>query len=196
MGPSLAVEGATTARVFETYVEKVLAPSLKEGQIVVMDNLGAHKPKRIGELIEERGCELLYLPAYSPDFNPIEEAFSKIKTFLQGRGQEQGGSSGSVGHGALRDQWRRSPRLLQACRVPSDRSTTVKRAVRRPISTISERYLPEFSAGGRVVDGSTEACHATLSVRPADGSTSCCLMNSPSVSRVTETQSVLARFVQ
>jgi transposase len=86
MGPSLAVEGATTARVFETYVEKVLMPSLRTGQIVVMDNLGAHRPKRIGELIERRGCELLYLPAYSPDYNPIEEAeeaFAKIKNLLR-----------------------------------------------------------------------------------------------------------------
>lgn len=83
MGPSLAVEGATTARVFETYVEKVLAPSLKPGQMVVMDNLGAHRPKRIRELIEGKECELLYLPAYSPDYNPIEEAFSKIKNLLR-----------------------------------------------------------------------------------------------------------------
>ena len=83
MGPSLAVEGATTARVFETYVEKVLVPSLPAGQIVVMDNLGAHRPERIRELIEQRGCELLYLPAYSPDYNPIEEAFAKIKNLLR-----------------------------------------------------------------------------------------------------------------
>lgn len=83
MGSSLAVEGATTARVFETYVEKVLAPSLEPGRIVVMDNLGAHRPKRVRELIEGRGCELLYLPAYSPDYNPIEEAFSKIKGLLR-----------------------------------------------------------------------------------------------------------------
>jgi transposase len=83
MGPSLAVEGATTAGVFETYAQKVLAPSLKEGQIVVMDNLGAHRPKRIGELIEERGCELVYLPSYSPDYNPIEEAFAKVKNLLR-----------------------------------------------------------------------------------------------------------------
>jgi transposase len=83
MGPSLVVEGATTARVFETYAEKVLVPSLRTGQIVVMDNLGAHRPKRIRELIEQRGCELLYLPAYSPDYNPIEEAFSKIKNLLR-----------------------------------------------------------------------------------------------------------------
>ena len=83
MGPSLAVEGATTARVFETYMEKVLVPSLRKGQIVVMDNLDAHRPKRIRELIEQQGCELLYLPAYSPDYNPIEEAFGKVKNLLR-----------------------------------------------------------------------------------------------------------------
>jgi transposase len=83
MGPSLAVEGATTARVFEAYVEKVLAPSLEEGRVVVMDNLGAHRPKRVRELIERRGCQLLYLPSYSPDYNPIEEAFAKIKGLLR-----------------------------------------------------------------------------------------------------------------
>jgi len=83
MGSSLTVEGSTTARVFETYVEKVLAPSLKEGQVVVMDNLSAHKPKRIRELIEQQGCELVYLPSYSPDYNPIEEAFAKIKHLLR-----------------------------------------------------------------------------------------------------------------
>ncbi len=83
MGPSLTVEGATTAVVFEAYVEQVLAPSLCPGQVVVMDNLGAHRPKRVRELIEGRGCELVYLPAYSPDFNPIEEAFAKIKNLLR-----------------------------------------------------------------------------------------------------------------
>jgi transposase len=83
MGPSLTVEGSTTARVFETYIEKVLLPSFKEGQIVVMDNLSAHRPKRIRELIEQHGCELLYLPAYSPDLNPIEEALAKIKNLLR-----------------------------------------------------------------------------------------------------------------
>jgi transposase len=83
MGPSLAVEGATTAVVFEAYVEKVLAPSLKEGQIAVMDNLGAHRPKKVRELIEERGAKLLYLPSYSPDYNPLEEAFAKVKNLLR-----------------------------------------------------------------------------------------------------------------
>jgi transposase len=83
MGPCLAVEGTTTTIVFEAYVEQVLAPSLKRGQIVVVDNLSAHKSERARELIEERGCQLLYLPAYSPDFNPIEKAFSKIKGALR-----------------------------------------------------------------------------------------------------------------
>jgi transposase len=82
MGPSLAVKGPTTREVFETYIEKVLAPALREGQVVVMDNLSAHKGERVRELIEERGCEVLYLPPYSPDLNPIEEAFAKIKALL------------------------------------------------------------------------------------------------------------------
>ncbi len=83
MGPCLAVEGATTATVFEAYVEKVLAPSLKRGQIVVLDNLSAHKGERARKLIEGLGCQLIFLPPYSPDFNPIEEAFSKIKGLLR-----------------------------------------------------------------------------------------------------------------
>jgi DDE superfamily endonuclease len=85
MGPSLAVEGTTSARVFETYIEKVLVPTLHKGRIVVMDNLSAHRPKRIRELLESRGCELLYLPSYSPDYNPIEEAFAKIKDTCSAR---------------------------------------------------------------------------------------------------------------
>jgi transposase len=83
MGPSLAVEGATDREVFEIYVERVLAPTLGPGQVVVMDNLTAHKGERVKELVEQRDCELLYLPPYSPDFNPIEEAFSKIKDLIR-----------------------------------------------------------------------------------------------------------------
>jgi transposase len=83
MGLSLAVEGATNSEVFETYVERVLAPALRRDQLVVMDNLSAHKGERVRELIEGRGCELLYLPPYSPDLNPIEEAFSKIKGLMR-----------------------------------------------------------------------------------------------------------------
>jgi transposase len=83
LGPCLAVEGSTTREVFETYLEGVLAPTLIPGQIVVMDNLSAHKGGRVKEIIEGRGCELLYLPPYSPDFNPIEQAFSKVKGILR-----------------------------------------------------------------------------------------------------------------
>ena len=80
MGPSLAVEGSTTGGVFEAYVERVLAPELRPGQVVVMDNLSAHRGSRIRQLIEgQGGCELMCLPPYSPDLNPIEEAFSKVK---------------------------------------------------------------------------------------------------------------------
>jgi transposase len=86
MGPSLVVEGATTKTVFETYIEWVLAPALSPGQMVVMDNLSSHKGSRIRELIEGRGCELMYLPPYSPDLNPIEEAFSKLKALLRKAG--------------------------------------------------------------------------------------------------------------
>ena len=65
---------------------EVLVPSLQAGQVVVMDNLSAHKGSKVRELIESRGCELIYLPPYSPDFNPIEEAFGKLKALLRKAG--------------------------------------------------------------------------------------------------------------
>ena len=83
IGASMIIEGAANGMAFETYVEHVLVPSLQKGQIVVMDNLRAHKTARVRQLIEEKGCQLRFLPAYSPDFSPIEEAFSKLKTFLR-----------------------------------------------------------------------------------------------------------------
>lgn len=83
MGASLVVEGSTNGTVFQTYLEEVLLPTLKRGQVVVMDNLSAHKGERVRDLIEAKGCELIYLPPYSPDFNPIEPAFSKLKSYLR-----------------------------------------------------------------------------------------------------------------
>jgi transposase len=83
MGSTLVVQGGTTKVVFEAYIEQVLAPSLRPGQVVVMDNLSAHKGEEVRQLIEQRGCEVLFLPPYSPDYNPIEEAFSKIKGLLR-----------------------------------------------------------------------------------------------------------------
>ena len=77
------VDGHQGATDSEVYVEHFLAPTLYEGQVVVLDGLGAHRPKRIRELIEARGAELVFLASYSPDLNPIEEAFSKIKNALR-----------------------------------------------------------------------------------------------------------------
>lgn len=83
MGPAMLLEGATDTAAFEVYVEQVLVPELRAGQVVVIDNLSAHKSERVRSLIEARGCELWFLPAYSPDLSPIEEAFSKLKALVR-----------------------------------------------------------------------------------------------------------------
>ena len=90
MGSSMAVVGAATrGSSLKPMWSMSWPPPLRPGQLVVMDNLGAHKPKRVRELIESKGCELIYLPPYSPDFNPTEEgfllgeAFSKVKHILR-----------------------------------------------------------------------------------------------------------------
>jgi transposase len=83
MGASMTIEGATDALAFEAYVEHFLAPTLEEGQVVVLDGLGAHRTDTVRELIEQKGADLLFLPSYSPDLNPIEEAFSKIKNIVR-----------------------------------------------------------------------------------------------------------------
>lgn len=79
----MTVKGAVDGIVFKTYVEQVLSPTLSEGDVVVMDNLPAHKVAGIKELIEGSGAKLIYLPPYSPDLNPIEKCWSKIKTALR-----------------------------------------------------------------------------------------------------------------
>lgn len=78
-----ALEGAVDAEAFLVYVEQVLLPTLHGGEIVVLDNLSCHKHPRVRQLIESAGAELWYLPPYSPDFNPIEEMWSKIKQTLR-----------------------------------------------------------------------------------------------------------------
>lgn len=79
----MTVAGAVDGIVFKTYVEKVLAPTLLKGDIVIMDNLRAHKVAGVSQLIEARGARVIYLPPYSPDLNPIEKCWSKIKTYLR-----------------------------------------------------------------------------------------------------------------
>lgn len=76
-------EGAADRGVFTAYVEQVLVPTLRPGQTVLLDNLNVHKGQAIRQAIEAAGCQLVYLPTYSPDFNPIEPAFAKIKTHLR-----------------------------------------------------------------------------------------------------------------
>lgn len=80
---STVVDGPVNRDVFEAFVEQVLVPELRPGDVVVMDNLQSHKGVRVRELIESTGAEVLFLPAYSPDLNPIEMIFSKIKRLLR-----------------------------------------------------------------------------------------------------------------
>lgn len=79
----MTVEGATDAHVFRAYVAQVLAPTLQPGDVVVMDNLSAHKVPGIRSAIEGKAATLVYLPPYSPDFSPIEPCWSKLKTYLR-----------------------------------------------------------------------------------------------------------------
>jgi len=79
----MTVEGGTDADVFETFLERVLVRKLRPGDIVVLDNVGAHKPERMRRLIEAAGARLLFLPPYSPDLNPIEYCWSKLKAALK-----------------------------------------------------------------------------------------------------------------
>ncbi len=79
----MAIDGATTAEVFREYVRHVLCPTLRRGDTVIADNLSAHKDKESEALIKARGATLEFLPPYSPDFNPIENMWSKVKTHLR-----------------------------------------------------------------------------------------------------------------
>jgi transposase len=79
----MTIDGATDAEVFQAYVEQVLRPTLRPGDIAIMDNLRAHKVAGIREAVEQAGAQLLYLPPYSPDLSPIEPCWSKLKTALR-----------------------------------------------------------------------------------------------------------------
>lgn len=83
VGACLAFDGATNAACFEAYIGECLMPTLRPGDIVVMDNLPCHKSAEVERLVKSAGAQARYLPAYSPDLNPIEELFSKLKAFLR-----------------------------------------------------------------------------------------------------------------
>jgi transposase len=85
-GPTLALDGAVDGAAFAAYLREVLAPTLRPGQVVVLDNLSAHRGDAARAIVEARGCRLLFLPAYSPDFSPIELAFAKLKEALRRAG--------------------------------------------------------------------------------------------------------------
>jgi hypothetical protein len=84
MGPAMLLDGAINREAFDAYVEQSLLPTLVPGQIVILDTLAVHKSPRARRLIEGAGCQLRFLPSYSPDFNPIELAFAKLKQTLRG----------------------------------------------------------------------------------------------------------------
>ena len=83
MQAAMTLNGAVDEAAFETYIRKVLLPTLRPGQIVIMDNLTSHKTDTVETLLNQAGCQVLFLPAYSPDLSPIEEAFSKLKAFVR-----------------------------------------------------------------------------------------------------------------
>lgn len=87
MTAPMVLDGAMNGAAFQAYVQQVLIPTLAPGDIVVMDNLPAHKAEGVRHAIENAGCGLLYLPPYSPDFNPIEKAFAKLKAILRAKAE-------------------------------------------------------------------------------------------------------------
>jgi transposase len=98
---SMTLDGPVNAQSFEAFVDQVLLPELKAGEIVVMDNLSSHKGSRVRERIESAGAILLYLPPYSPDLSPIEPAFSKLKQLMR-----------SAGHRVMMGLWEDVQRML------------------------------------------------------------------------------------
>lgn len=95
------IEGAITTETFEWYIREQLAPQLRPGQVVVLDNLSVHKAASIRHALAARGCELLFLPPYSPDCTPIEQAFSKLKAILRGLGARTHEALVEAMHGAV-----------------------------------------------------------------------------------------------
>lgn len=126
MGPSMLIAGGVTTAVFEAYVEHVLGPTLRPGQISMRDNLSAHTSRRLPTVLAARGWSVWYLPTYSPDYSPIELAFAKVKTELQRRGARthetlEVAVAHALTHSSLEEAWafflhcgfRRCPALAQ-----------------------------------------------------------------------------------
>ena len=123
----MCVNGATNGPVFLAYLEHCLVPQLWPGAVVVMDNLGAHKVKGVRERIEAAGARLLYLSPYSPDFNPIEMAWTKLKTFVCAEWPRDHRRPGhAIGEGLRAISARGCSRLLRPVRLISEAHSTKK----------------------------------------------------------------------
>ena len=129
---AMTVEGAVDRPAFDAFVVQVLAPRLHPGQVVIWDNLSVHKSDMAQRVIAARGCQLLWLPPYSPDFSPIEQAFSKLKTSLR-RAAERGAHPRGAGcghHGGTdHDHGRRRPGPVRPLRRPDSGPTHVRTAL-------------------------------------------------------------------
>jgi transposase len=110
------IDGPINGRSFLAYVEQILVPTLKPGDIVIMDNLGSHKGKAVRAAIRAVGAKLFFLPPYSPDLNPIEQAFAKLKTLLKKANER-----------TVEDTWKRIGQLLD-CFKPQECANYIKNA--------------------------------------------------------------------
>ena len=129
MGAAMVLEGALARESFDAYVEQLLLPTLVPGQIVVCDRLPVHKSARARALIEGAGCALRLLPSYSPDFNPIELAFAKIKQTLRGAAERTfAGIVAATGHALSRHRYR-CPGILRPLRLSSSRTSPMNAAL-------------------------------------------------------------------
>ena len=113
------VAGSTNTAVFLSYLDEVLCPVLRPGQTVILDNLPVHKNKAVRARIEEAGCRLVFLPAYSPDFNPIEHAFAKLKGFLRkARARTQETLEAAIATGLATITVRNAQAWFEHCKFP------------------------------------------------------------------------------
>jgi transposase len=155
----LTIDGAINGELFLAYVEQVLVPTLKRGDIVIMDNLPAHKIAAVREAIEAAGAKLLFIPPYSPDLNPIELAFSKLKSYCE---PKQSGP------------WMRCGRLWETYATASVPESAPTTSTTTAISTQSPRPVPgttmEENAGAasRSVRPRSRSCQAEHSVVAPD----------------------------
>jgi hypothetical protein len=150
MGASMAVEGATTARIFEAYVEKVLVPTPRTGRVVVMDDLGAHRPKRIGGVDQAARMRAAVLAGLLSGLRPDRRGVRQGRAPLsQGRGQDESGFGKCDRSSALGGKRPRRPALFRACPIPHYGSPTVKRAVTGHLV----RTLADQAGGRRLSPG-------------------------------------------